>query len=120
MRRYFVLDTDKWVLEAFGSAWEARVVSGGSKAIDAGNGVRIWVKENRMWGAFMRGWRRGERKYGRGELGIKGKIVLGKEGDGLGREKWRRRCGLEGEGKGQGPMWVCVRAGVERILRGDA
>lgn len=96
-------------------------MSGQARGIDAGNGVRIWVKEKREWGAFMKGWRRGERKYGRGELGIKGKMVLGKEGDGLGRDKWRRRCGLESEeGQGQGPMWVCVRAGVERILRGEA
>jgi hypothetical protein len=38
---------------------------------------------------------------------------------------WRGRCGFGSEAEGgkeggQGPMWVLVKSGVERIRRGEA
>ncbi|OAK93812.1 hypothetical protein IQ06DRAFT_91784 [Phaeosphaeriaceae sp. SRC1lsM3a] len=115
-KRYYVLHTEDFSLQQVSSAWEARVCSGGSKSIDAGNGVSLFVKERREWVAFMRGYKRGAR--GAGEL-MRGKE---RENERRWREGWRARWGLDSDGKegGQGPMWVVVKSGVERIKRGEA
>lgn len=97
--------------------------SGGSKSIDAGNGVSLFVKERKEWSAFVRGFRLGERRLRREGLG-RGQLHGGREGEKERgeRESWRRRWGVEDGAKdaGQGPMWVVVKSGVERIKRGEA
>lgn len=116
-KRYYVLHTEDFSLQQVSSAWEARVCSNGSRGIDAGNGVVIFVRERREWMSFMRGYRRQGKRAG--------ELMRCKEKDverGW-REKWRGRCGLDVEERkegGQGPYWVLVRSGVERIRKGEA
>jgi hypothetical protein len=121
-KRYFVLHTDDFTFQQVSSAWEARVCAAGSRPIDAGNGVVVFVKERREWEAVMRGYRRQGKRAG--EL-VRTKE---KEVERRWREMWRGKCnsgggeegvGLAKEG-GQGPMWYLVKSGVERIRRGEA
>ena len=58
-KRYYVLHSSNFTFQSMGSAWEARILSGGSQPIDAGNGVVIFVKERREWDAFMAGYASG-------------------------------------------------------------
>jgi hypothetical protein len=95
------------------------VCSQGSRGIDAGNGVVVFVKERREWEAVMRGYRRQGKRAG--------ELVRTREKDveKRWRDMWRGRCGFgrEAEGGkegGQGPMWVLVKSGVERIRKGEA
>ena len=63
-KRYYVLDSSTFTFQSLGSAWEARILSGGSQPIDAGNGVIIFVKERKEWDAFMAGYRRQGKRAG--------------------------------------------------------
>ncbi|KAF1935056.1 hypothetical protein EJ02DRAFT_460710 [Clathrospora elynae] len=114
-KRYFVLHTATFSFESTASAWEARILSGGSQPIDAGNGVVVFVKERREWEGFMRGYRRQGRRAGE---------LMGtrqREMERGWRDAWRARCGLGVEGgKKEGPMWVLVKSAVGKIVKGEA
>jgi hypothetical protein len=116
-KRYYVLDTTSFTLESMGSAWEARILSGGSQPIDAGNGVVVFVKERREWDAFLAGYRRQGKRAGQ-LMRLKQKDT-----ERGWREAWKRKCGMEeGEKKevNAGPMWVLVKSAVAKIVKGEA
>ena len=107
-KRYYVLDSSTFEFQSLGSAWEARILSGGSQPIDAGNGV---VK------AFMAGYRRQGKRAGQ-LMKLKQKDT---ERDW--RNAWKRKCGMdEGGGKevNAGPMWVLVKSAIVKIVKGEA
>ena len=101
-----------------GSAWEARILSGGSQPIDAGNGVVIFVKERKEWDAFLTGYRRQGKRAGQ-LMRLKQKDT-----ERGWREAWKRKCGVDdGEAKKEvnaGPMYVLVKSAVARIVKGEA
>lgn len=118
-KRYYVLDTSTFTFQSTGSAWEARILSGGSQPIDAGNGVVVFVKERSEWDAFLRGYRRQGKRAGQ-LMRLKQKDT-----ERVWRDAWKRKCGMEEllEGKKEvnaGPMWVLVKSAVARIVRGEA
>ncbi|OAL52956.1 hypothetical protein IQ07DRAFT_347096 [Pyrenochaeta sp. DS3sAY3a] len=117
-KRYYVLETSTFTFQGAASAWEARVESGGSQPIDAGNGVVIFVKERKEWDAFLKGYRRQGKRAGQ-LLKLKQK-----ETEKVWKDQWRKKCGMpEGEAKREvnaGPMWVLVKSAVLRIVKGEA
>lgn len=122
-KRYYVLCASDFSFQSIGSAWEARILSGGSQPIDAGNGVVVFVKERSEWHAFLTGYRRQGKRAGQ-LMRLKQKDT-----ERGWREAWKRTCGVvvEGEGVGgtkkevnAGPMWVLVKSAVARIVRGEA
>ena len=116
-KRYYVLDSSTFTLQSLGSAWEARILSGGSQPIDAGNGVVIFVQERREWDAFMAGYRRQGKRSGQ-LMRLKQKDT-----ERGWREAWKRKCGMEdlnGKEVNAGPMWVLVKSAVAKIVRGEA
>ncbi|CAO2653250.1 Nn.00g026610.m01.CDS01 [Neocucurbitaria sp. VM-36] len=117
-KRYYVLNTSNFTFQSSGSAWEARILSGGSQPIDAGNGVVIFVKERTEWDAFLRGYRRQGKRAGQ-LMKLKQKDT-----ERVWRDAWKRKCGMdELDGKKEvnaGPMWVLVKSAIVRIVRGEA
>ncbi|KAF1829637.1 hypothetical protein BDW02DRAFT_138544 [Decorospora gaudefroyi] len=116
-KRYYVLHTSNITFQSMGSAWEARILSGGSQPIDAGNGVVIFVKERPEWHAFLAGYRRQGKRAGQ-LMRLKQKDTEREW-----REAWKRTCGMEdGGGKegNAGPMWVLVKSAVAKIVKGEA
>jgi hypothetical protein len=116
-KRYYVLQTSDFTFTSMGSAWEARILSGGSQPIDAGNGVTVFVKERKEWDAFMAGYRRQGKRAGQLER------LRQKDTERGWREMWRVKCGMEesgGKEGGAGPMWVLVKSAVGRIVKGEA
>lgn len=117
-KRYYVLHTSTFTFESMGSAWEARILSGGSQPIDAGNGVVIFVKERKEWDAFLTGYRRQGKRAGQ-LMRLKQKDT-----ERGWREAWKRKCGVDdGEAKKEvnaGPMYVLVKSAVARIVKGEA
>lgn len=117
-KRYYVLETSTFTFQGVASAWEARIESGGSQPIDAGNGVVIFVKERKEWDAFLKGYRRQGKRAGQ-LLKLKQK-----ETEKVWKDQWRMKCGMpEGDAKREvnaGPMWVLVKSAVLRIVKGEA
>ena len=118
-KRYYVLHASTFTFQSLASAWEARILSGGSRPIDAGNGVVIFVKERREWDAFLRGYRRQGKRAGQLMK------LQQKDTEREWREAWKRKCGVTERMQGktevnEGPMQVLVRCAVARILRGEA
>ncbi|KAF2708863.1 hypothetical protein K504DRAFT_534429 [Pleomassaria siparia CBS 279.74] len=56
IKRNFVLDGNTWTLKQFDTVWECKDVSRSKSWIDAGNGVRIFYKENEKWRLFTQGF----------------------------------------------------------------
>lgn len=118
-KRYYVLHTSAFTFQSTGSAWEARILSGGSQPIDAGNGVVIFVKERTEWDAFLRGYRRQGKRAGQ-LMKLKQKDT-----ERVWRDAWKRKCGMDEllDGKKEvnaGPMWVLVKSAIARIVKGEA
>ncbi|KAF1842968.1 uncharacterized protein K460DRAFT_367887 [Cucurbitaria berberidis CBS 394.84] len=119
-KRYYVLHTSTFTFQSSGSAWEARILSGGSQPIDAGNGVVVFVKERSEWDAFLRGYRRQGKRAGQ-LMRLKQKDT-----ERVWRDAWKRKCGMDevaAAGKKEvnaGPMWVLVKSAIARIVRGEA
>jgi hypothetical protein len=116
-KRYYVLQTSDFTFQSMGSAWEARILSGGSQPIDAGNGVVVFVKERSEWDAFMAGYRRQGKRAGQ-LMRLKQKDT-----ERGWREAWKRKCGMEevgGKEVNAGPMWVLVKSAVAKIVKGEA
>ncbi|KAL6709276.1 hypothetical protein ACN47E_001683 [Coniothyrium glycines] len=117
-KRYYVLHTADFTLQSIGSAWEARIISGGSQPIDAGNGVVLFVKERREWDAFLAGYRRQGKRAGQ-LMKLKQKDT-----ERIWRDAWKKKCGMDDvESKKEvnaGPMWVLVKSAVAKIVRGEA
>lgn len=117
-KRYYVLHASDFTLQSIGSAWEARIISGGSQPIDAGNGVVIFVKERREWDAFLTGYRRQGKRAGQLMK------LTQKDTERVWRDAWKRKCGMDDvDGKKEvnaGPMWVLVKSAVAKIVRGEA
>ena len=117
-KRYYVLHTTDFTFQSMGSAWEAKILSGGSQPIDAGNGVVIFVKERSEWDAFLTGYRRQGKRAGQ--------LMRCKQKDTerMWRDAWKRKCGMDGlDGKREvnaGPMWVLVKSAIAKIVRGEA
>jgi hypothetical protein len=112
-----VLQTSDFTFQSMGSAWEARILSGGSQPIDAGNGVVVFVKERTEWDAFMAGYRRNAKRAGQLMRLIQKKTEKGW------RDAWKRKCGMEdlgGKEVNAGPMWVLVKSAVAKIVKGEA
>lgn len=117
-KRYYVLHTSTFTFQSMASAWEARILSGGSQPIDAGNGVVIFVKERNEWDAFLRGYRRQGKRAGQLMRSQQ------KDTERAWREAWKRKCGMDDmDGKKEvnaGPMWVLVKSAIVRIVKGEA
>lgn len=117
-KRYYVLESSDFSFKSIGSAWEARILSGGSQPIDAGNGVVIFVKERSEWDAFLTGYRRQGKRAGQ-LMRLKQKDT-----ERVWRDAWKRKCGMDDlDGKKEvnaGPMWVLVKSAVAKIVRGEA
>ncbi len=123
-KRYYVLHASTFTFQSLGSAWDAKILSGGSRSIDAGNGVVIFVKERREWDAFLRGYRRQGKRAGQLMK------LQQKDTERMWREAWKRKCAGDEDGRqgmlvgkleaNAGPMEVLVRSAVARIVRGEA
>ncbi|KAF2850115.1 hypothetical protein T440DRAFT_468806 [Plenodomus tracheiphilus IPT5] len=117
-KRYYVLETSDFTFKSIGSAWEARIISGGSQPMDAGNGVVIFVKERSEWDAFLTGYRRQGKRAGQ-LMRLKQKDT-----ERVWRDAWKRKCGMDDlDGKKEvnaGPMWVLVKSAIAKIVRGEA
>ena len=112
-----MLQTSDFTFQSIGSAWEARILSGGSQPIDAGNGVVVFVKERSEWNAFMAGYRRQGKRAGQ-LMRLKQKDT-----ERGWRDAWKKKCGLEdlgGREVNAGPMFVLVKSAVAKIVRGEA
>lgn len=116
-KRYYVLQSSDFTFQSIGSAWEARILSGGSQPIDAGNGVVVFVKERKEWDAFLAGYRRQGKRAGQ-LMRLKQKDT-----ERGWRDAWKRKCGMEelgGKEVNAGPMWVLVKAAIAKIVKGEA
>ena len=116
-KRYYVLQTSDFTFQSMGSAWEARILSGGSQPIDAGNGVVVFIKERREWDAFMAGYRRQSKRAGQLMR------LTEKDTERSWRNAWKKKCGMEdlgGKEVNAGPMWVLVKSAVAKIVKGEA
>jgi hypothetical protein len=116
-KRYYVLQSSDFTFQSIGSAWEARILSGGSQPIDAGNGVVVFVKERSEWNAFMAGYRRQGKRAGQ-LMRLKQKDT-----ERGWRDAWKKKCGMEdlgGKEVNAGPMFVLVKSAVAKIVRGEA